>query len=174
MNTTLIATISMILCVCAWFGLWHAWKTIQSGNSSLDKARKDLDSAMTLVGELRSKLNSKDLELVRLKQELRSERRLQQIWRARCNAIWNAGQQFDAKVEEAKEDTGVEIVSVTEEPANNGKEVLAKEKQRSFEQFTVIDTDGSHEITEEERKEFDAAFADLAGPSEKEKEKEED
>ena len=95
-----------------------------------------------LVEELRNKVDSKDLEIVRLKQELRHERQMQQFWRARCNDQWMNGKQFgtgdicDDSNEATKNDDAtnkIKVVSIEEEPVpKHSAELFDYEKEEKI------------------------------------------
>lgn len=129
-----------------------------------------------LVEELRNKVDSKDLEIVRLKQELRYERQMQRFWRARCNDQWMNGKQFgtgDICDEDVKNDDAtnkIKVVSVEEEPVPKHSAELfdyEKEEKIKFDKSDLTDIyslniaepawvlDGTEENSEEKPDEAD-------------------
>ena len=137
------------------------------------------DTQSKLVDELRSKIDSKDLEIVRLKQELRHERQMQQFWRARCTDQWLNGKQFGTdgifgdSNEATKNDDAtnkIKIVSIEEEPVPKRSAELfdyEKEEKIKFDKSDLSDIyslniaepawelDGTEENSEEKPDEAD-------------------
>ena len=61
---------------------------IERKNNSLER---DLNHSANELSAVRTSLFRKEDEVARLKTELASERRVQQLWRERCNRAWAQG-----------------------------------------------------------------------------------